>query len=158
MLRKARLFTPGPTPLSPRVREALARDIPHHRSDEFRSVFRECRAGLQKFLKTRGDVLLLAASGSGAMEAAVVNAVSPGEKMLACVAGSFGERWAALGRAHGLEVTVVEAPWGEAVREEAVAEALERDPRLRAVFVQHSESSTGARHDRVGFGRVARAR
>ena len=75
MLRKPRLFTPGPTPLSPRVREVLSRDIPHHRSDEFRAAFRECRAGLQRFLKTRDDVLLLSCSGSGAMEAADVTLV-----------------------------------------------------------------------------------
>jgi aspartate aminotransferase-like enzyme len=140
------------------VREALSRDIPHHRSDEFRTLFRECRAGLQKFLKTSGDVLLLSASGSGAMEAAVVNALSPGEHMLACVAGSFGQRFADIGKAHGMEVTVLEAPWGEAVPRQAVALALDRDPRLRAVFVQHSESSTGVRHDVEGLGRVVRER
>jgi aspartate aminotransferase-like enzyme len=158
MLRKPRLFTPGPTPLSSRVREALSRDIPHHRSDEFRAVFRECRTGLQRFLKTEGETLLLSSSGSGAMEAAVVNVLSPGDRMLACAAGSFGERWASLGRAHGMAVTVLEAPWGEAVPPEAVAAALDRDPRLRAVFVQHSESSTGVRHDLEALGRVVRAR
>lgn len=158
MLKKPRLFTPGPTPLSPRVREALSRDIPHHRSEEFRTAFREARAGLQRFLKTRGDVLLLAASGSGAMEAAVVNALSPGDGMLVCVAGSFGQRWVDIGKAHGMRVTVLEAPWGEAVRPQSVAEALDRDPGLRAVFVQHSESSTGVRHDVEAMGRIVRDR
>ena len=158
MLRKPRLFTPGPTPLSPRVREALGRDIPHHRSEEFRALFRECRTGLQRFLKTSHDVLMLSASGSGAMEAALVNVLSPGDRMLACVAGSFGQRFADIGRAHGMEVTVLEAPWGEAVSPEAVAAALDGDPRLRAVFVQHSESSTGVRHDVAEMGRIARAR
>lgn len=158
MLNKPRLFTPGPTPLSPRVREALSRDIPHHRSEEFRATFRECRAGLQRFLETRGDVLLLSASGSGAMEAAILNALSRGDRMLACVAGTFGQRWADIGQAHGMEVTVLEAPWGEAVAPPAVAEALDRDPRLRAVFVQHSESSTGVRHDVEAMGRIVRDR
>jgi aspartate aminotransferase-like enzyme len=158
MLSKPRLFTPGPTPLAPRVREALSRDIPHHRSEEFRAAFRESRAGLQRFLKTEGDVLLLSSSGSGAMEAAVVNALSPRDRMLACVAGSFGQRWADIGKAHGMEVTVLEAPWGEAVAPEAVAEALDRDPDLRAVFVQHSESSTGVRHDVEAMGRIVRGR
>lgn len=158
MLKKPRLFTPGPTPLAPRVREALSRDIPHHRSEEFRHAFRESRAGLQRFLKTEGDVLLLASSGSGAMEAAVVNALSPGDRMLACVAGSFGQRWADIGRAHGMHVTALEAPWGEAVAPQAVAEALDRDRGLRAVFVQHSESSTGVRHDVEAMGRIVRER
>ncbi len=158
MLQKPRLFTPGPTPLSPRVREALSRDIPHHRSDEFRALFRECRAGLQRFLKTQGEVLLLSSSGSGAMEAAVVNVLSPGDHMLACVAGSFGQRFADIGRAHGMQVTPLEAPWGEAVSPQAVAQALDRDGRLRAVFVQHSESSTGVRHDLEALGRIVRER
>src|SRR5947209_1464518 len=115
MIKKQRLFTPGPTPLQPAVQEALARPIIHHRTDEFRTVFKECRAGLGQFLKTTQDVLILASSGTGAMEAAVVNVLSPGDRMLALVAGNFGERWAAIGRAYGMEVKVLEAPWGEAV-------------------------------------------
>jgi len=158
MLTKERLFTPGPTPLSPRVQQALARAIPHHRSEEFRTVFRECAAGLKDFFKTRGDVLILSCSGSGGMEAALVNALAPGERMVALVAGEFGERWAQIGRAHGMEVLPVEAPWGEAVPPAAVAEALDRDPKVRAVCVQVSESSTGVRHDVEALARLTRAR
>ena len=158
MLKKPRLFTPGPTPLSPRVQEALARPILHHRSEEFRAIFRDCRTGLQAFLKTAGETLLLCCSGSGAMEAALVNLLSPGERMLACVAGSFGQRWVDIGKAHGMEVTVLGAPWGEAVAPEAVASALARDPGIRAVFVQHSESSTGVAHDVQALGRLVRER
>jgi aspartate aminotransferase-like enzyme len=90
------------------------------------------------------------------MEAAVVNVLSPGETMLALVAGSFGERWAALGRAHGMEVRTLEAEWGDAVSPEAVSAALKADPGIRGVFVQLSESSTGARHDIEGLARVTR--
>ena len=158
MLKKERLFTPGPTPVHPRVLEALARPIPHHRSDEFRAVFKECRAGLQDFLKTTGDVLILSCSGSGGMEAAVVNAVAPGERMLALVAGHFGRRFVEIGLAHGIQVETLEAPWGEAVAPEAVAAALDQDPGLRAVTVQLSESSTGARHDIEGIARVTKGR
>src|SRR6185436_3010166 len=146
-LTKTRLFTPGPTPLHPAVQEALARPILHHRPDEFRALFRKSGAGLKKFLKTASDVLILSASGTGAMEAALVNVLSPGDPMLALVAGNFGERWASLGRAHGMDVRVLEAGWGEAVEPGRVAEALAAEPRLRAVFVQLSESSTGAAHD-----------
>lgn len=158
MLKKERLFTPGPTPLHPRVQEALGRPIPHHRSEEFRRVFRECRAGLQRFLKTSHDALILSCSGSGAMEAAVVNTVAPGEPMLALVAGYFGQRWADIGEGHGRAVRVLEAAWGEAVEPDEVTRALDRDPAVRAVFVQLSESSTGVRHDVEALARITRER
>jgi len=158
LIRKPRLFTPGPTSLSPAVQEALARPIIHHRTDEFRDVFQGCVSGLQRFLKTDDEVMVLASSGTGAMEAAVVNVLSPGDGMLALVAGNFGQRWEALGEAHGMRVVSLEAEWGEAVEPSRVAEALDRDPGLRAVFVQHSESSTGARHDVRALAEVVRGR
>jgi aspartate aminotransferase-like enzyme len=156
MIKKQRLFTPGPTPLHPAVQEAMARPILHHRTDEFRSAFSACVAGLKRFLKTSDDVVLLACSGTGGMEAALLNVLSPGDAMLALVAGNFGERWANLGRAHGMDVRTLEAAPGEAVAPEAVAKALAGDPRIRAVFVQLSESSTGARHDVQALARVVR--
>jgi aspartate aminotransferase-like enzyme len=158
MLTKTRLFTPGPTPLHPAVQEALARPILHHRTDEFRRVFREAADDLKLFLKTSGDVLLMACSGTGAMEAALVNVLSPGDSMLALVAGNFGERWAALGRTYGMNVRVLEAPLGEAVSPERVADALARDGSTRAVFVQLSESSTGAAHDVRALAAITRQR
>ena len=158
MLKKSRLFTPGPTPLQPAVQEALSRPILHHRTEEFRALFKDCTAGLKRFLKTDGDVLVLACSGTGGMEAALVSVLSPGDAMLALVAGNFGERWAAIGRAHGMEVRTLEAEWGDAVAPARVEEALERDPRIRAVFVQLSESSTGAAHDIEALARVTRGR
>jgi aspartate aminotransferase-like enzyme len=158
MIRKPRLFTPGPTPLHPAVLEAMARPIPHHRTDEFRAVFKECTAGLQAFFKTADDVLVLACSGTGGMEAALVNVLSPGDKMVALVAGNFGERWANLGKAYGMEVQVLKAGWGEAVAPEEVARALEADPSIEGVFVQLNESSTGARHDVEALARITRSR
>lgn len=158
MIKKQRLFTPGPAPLHPAVQEALARPIVHHRTDEFRRIFKDCVTGLKGFLKTQDDVVILAASGTGAMEAALVNLLSPGDPMLALVAGNFGERWAAIGKAHGMDVRVLEAPWGEAVPPEAVVAALDRDPSIRAVFVQLSESSTGVRHDVEALARMTRER
>ncbi|HEY7510616.1 MAG TPA: alanine--glyoxylate aminotransferase family protein [Vicinamibacteria bacterium] len=158
MITKRRLFTPGPTPLHPVVQEALARPILHHRTDEFRAVMKDCREGLQRFLKTTSDVVVLAASGTGGMEAALANVLAPGEAMLALVAGNFGERWAAIGRAYGMDVRVLEAAWGEAVSPDAVAAALDGDRAIRAVFVQLSESSTGAAHDVEALARVTRGR
>ncbi len=158
MIQKPRLFTPGPTPLHPAVQEAMARPIPHHRTDEFRKVFAESITGLKAFLKTTDDVLILACAGTGGMEAALVNVLSPGDTMLALVAGSFGERWSALGRAYGMNVKELRAKWGEAVAPEEVGRALEADPAIRAVFVQLSESSTGAAHDVKALARLTRER
>jgi aspartate aminotransferase-like enzyme len=158
MIRKPRLFTPGPTPLHPAVLEAMARPIPHHRTDEFRAVFKECILGLKSFLKTEDDVLVLACSGTGGMEAALVNVLSPGDKMLALVAGNFGERWANLGKAYGMDVQILKAAWGDAVAPEEVARALDADPGVKGVFVQLSESSTGARHDIEALARITRGR
>jgi aspartate aminotransferase-like enzyme len=136
----------------------MAKPIVHHRTDEFREVFAESLAGLKTFLKTTDDVLILACSGTGGMEAALVNVLSPGDKMLALVAGSFGERWSAIGRAHGMTVQELRAKWGEVVAPEDVARALDADPRIRAVFVQLNESSTGAAHDVQALARITRAR
>ncbi len=158
MIRKQRLFTPGPTALHPHVQAALARPILHHRTEEFRALFQEGRVGLQSFLKTDDDVLILTTSGTGAMEAALVNVLSPGDAMLALVAGSFGERWASLGKAHGMVVHPLESAWGEAVPPEVVAAALDKNPAIRAVFVQLSESSTGAAHDVKALAQVVRER
>ena len=156
MLKKERLFTPGPTALHPEVIRALAKPIIHHRTDEFRGMLKSCSQGLKDFFRTSDDVLVLASSGTGAMEAAIVNLLSPGDKMLALVAGNFGERWAGLGKAYGMNVQVLEAAWGEAVSAEAVATALDRDPEIKAVFVQLSESSTGACHDIEAIAKVTR--
>jgi len=158
MIQKPRLFTPGPTPLHPAVQEAMARPIPHHRTDEFRKVFAESITGLKAFLKTTDDVLILACSGTGGMEAALVNVLSPGDTMLALVAGSFGERWSALGRAYGMNVKELRAKWGEAVKPDEAGRALEADPAIRAVFVQLNESSTGAAHDVKALARLTRDR
>ena len=156
MLKKERLFTPGPTALHPEVIRALAKPIIHHRTDEFRALFKSCSTGLKEFFRTSDEVLILASSGTGAMEAAVVNLLSPGDKMVACVAGNFGERWAQLGKAHGMNVTVLEAGWGEAVSPAAVKAALDKDPEIKAVFVQLNESSTGACHDVEAIAKITR--
>lgn len=158
MIPKSRLFTPGPTPLSPVVLQAMGRNIPHHRTDEFRAIFKGAREGLQRFLKTSSDVLILSCSGSGGMEAALINTLSTGDAMLALVAGNFGERWANIGKAHGMDVRTLEAEWGTAVTPEAVRAALDANPEIRGVFVQHNESSTGVRHDIQAIAAVVKER
>jgi aspartate aminotransferase-like enzyme len=158
MIKKARLFTPGPTALHPDVQSALARPIVHHRTDEFRALLKECIAGLKEFYCTTDDVVVFASSGTGAMEAAVVNLLSPGDKMIALVAGNFGERWEKLGKGYGMNVVSLKAEWGAAVTPAEVAAALEKNPDTKAVFCQLSESSTGACHDVKALAEVVRSR
>ena len=119
----------------------------HHRTGEFRELYRQVIADLHYFMDTGYDVMVLTASGTGAMEAAVSNLFSPGEKVLVCTAGKFGERWVEMTRAFGLEAQVLEAPYGDAVSPERVAEALRADAEIQGVFVQATESSTGVSHD-----------
>src|ERR1700735_3119387 len=145
MIRKTRLFTPGPTPLLPAAQFAMgAADLPH-RTPEFRALYERVLGQLKIFVGTKNDVLLLASSGTGAMEASVSNLTSPGDRVLVLTAGKFGERWESLAKAFGCQVDLVSAPYGETFSLEEIRKALRPD--TRAVFVQATESSTGARHD-----------
>jgi aspartate aminotransferase-like enzyme len=151
---KERLFTPGPTQLLPGVQTAMAQPIVHHRTEEFRSIFKEVLDGLRYVYNTENDVLCFTSSGSGAMEGAVVNLLSPGDKALVVSAGKFGERWTSLCRAFGANTNVLSIPYGQSVDPSDVAAELEKHPDTRAVFVQYSESSTGARHDVKALGEI----
>src|SRR5271170_2914069 len=113
MLRKTRLFTPGPTPLLPAAQNAIAAADMHHRTAEFREIFSRTLADLKTFIGTNNDVLILASSGTGAMEAAVANLTSPGEKVVVLSAGKFGERWRDLVKAFNCQVELVAVPYGE---------------------------------------------
>jgi aspartate aminotransferase-like enzyme len=144
MIRKIRLFTPGPTPLLPAAQFAMAAADMHHRTPEFRALFERVLKQLKEFVGTKNDVLLLSSSGTGAMEAAVSNLTSPGDRILVLSAGKFGERWVALGKAFGCEVDVVSAPYGQTFPIDAVKKALKIE--TRAVFMQATETSTGIRH------------
>ncbi len=146
-VKKPRLLTPGPTPLYPPAVRAMAGADIHHRTEDFRLLYKRVLENLAHFMGTNNDVVLFTASGTGAMEAAVSNLFSPGDKVLVASAGKFGERWVALTKAFGLEVTVLDVPYGEAVGPDAVAEALASDPAIQGVFTQATESSTGVSHD-----------
>src|SRR6202167_184599 len=111
MIRKTRLFTPGPTPLLPAAQFAMAAADIQHRTPEFRALYTRVLAQLKEFVGTQNDVILLSSSGSGAMEAAVSNLTSPGDRVLVLTAGKFGERWVRLAKAFGCEVDVVSAPY-----------------------------------------------
>ena len=146
-VKKLRLLTPGPTPLYPPAVRAMAGADIHHRTEDFRRLYKRVLENLAHFMGTTNDVVLFTASGTGAMEAAVSNLFSPGDKVLVASAGKFGERWVALAKAFGLEVTVLEAPYGDAVSPERVADALAVEPGIQGVFTQATESSTGVLHD-----------
>ena len=156
-VRRTRLFTPGPVEIPPRILRALSQEPPHHRTDTFRGVLRRVTESLRRLHGTEGEVFLFAASGTGAMEAAVVNLMAPGERALAIAGGKFGERWAALLKAYGIAHEVVDVEWGAAVEPEEVRRRLERDPGLVAVFATQSETSTGALHDVESLARITRA-
>ena len=151
MILKTRLFTPGPTPLLPAAQFAMAAADIHHRTPEFRAIFSRVLAQLKDFVGTANDVIVLSSSGTGAMEASVSNLTSPGDRVLVLSAGKFGERWAGLAKAFGCQVDLVTAPYGDTFSIDAVKAALKLETRV--VFMQATETSTGARHC---LGRVAR--
>jgi len=154
---KERLFTPGPTPL---LMEAQLRALTmtlHHRTDAFRTLMRETLDNLRYYFNTRNDVILFASSGTGAMEGAISNLLSPGDRALIGTAGKFGERWVQLAKAYGIESVVVEAPYGNAVPIAEMKKHLEIGGSFRAVFIQATESSTGVRNDVEALGKIVSA-
>ncbi|MFY9561607.1 MAG: alanine--glyoxylate aminotransferase family protein [Terriglobales bacterium] len=154
MLRKNRLFTPGPTPLLPSAQVAMASYTAHHRTADFRALFTRVLADLKEFIGTQNDVLVLTASGTGFMEAAVSNLTSPGDKVLVLSAGKFGERWVSLAKTFGCGVETVTAPYGETFLLDEVRKRL--TPEIHCVYVQATESSTGARHDVEAIAKLVR--
>ena len=154
MLLKNRLFTPGPTPLLPAAQTAMASFSLHHRTADFRALFTRVLADMKDFIGTRNDVLVLASSGTGVMEGAVSNLTSPGDKVLVLTAGKFGERWTGLAKAFGCVPEVISAPYGETIALDEVKQKLTSD--IRVVYVQGTESSTGARHDVKGIAKLVR--
>jgi aspartate aminotransferase-like enzyme len=154
MLHKNRLFTPGPTPLLPAAQTAMASFTAHHRTADFRALFQRVLGDMKEFIGTQNDVLVLASSGTGVMEASVSNLTSPGDKVLVLTAGKFGERWTGLAKAFGCNVDVLSAPYGETFSLNDIRAKL--TPDVRAVFVQATESSTGVRHDVEGIAKIVR--
>jgi aspartate aminotransferase-like enzyme len=145
MIRKTRLFTPGPTPLLPAAQFAMAAADMHHRTPEFRALFQKVLSQLKIFVGTKNDVLLLSSSGTGAMEASVTNLTSPGDQVLVLTAGKFGERWVGLVKAFSCQPDVVTAPYGQTFDLAQIRAALK--PEHKAVFLQATETSTAVRHD-----------
>lgn len=145
-MKKTYLYAPGPTPVPPDTLLAMARPAIHHREPEFQQIFQDCREGLKLLFQTERDVVVLAASGTGAMEAAVSNFLRRGDRALFVNGGKFGERWGKILEAYGCEGREIRTEWGRAVDPAAVRAALDDDPSIRAVYVQASETSTAVRH------------
>jgi aspartate aminotransferase-like enzyme len=156
-MKKYYLMAPGPTPVPSNVLLAMAQPMIHHRTPEYEALFIEVRAGLKRLFQTSQDVIPFTSSGTGAMEAAVVNTLSSGDTVLVLRAGKFGQRWEEICATYGITVIPLEAPFGETVAPEAFARALREHPEAKAVLMQHSESSTGVLHDAKGIAAVTRS-
>lgn len=150
------ILLPGPTAVPSRILRAMGAPAINHRGPEFKEMINEVTAGLKQVLQTENDVLILTASGTGGMEAAVTNFLSPGDKALVVSIGSFGDRFVKIARAYGVQVELLAYPWGEAARAEDVAAKLAADTgqEIKAILVQHNETSTGVLNDIEAISRA----
>lgn len=153
-LPRHNLRTPGPTPCPDDVLDAMSGPMINHRGPEFRDLICGISEKLQKVFNTEEDVFVLTASGTGCLEAAIVNTLSPGDKVLAVSVGSFGDRFASIAQAYGADVMKMSVEWGQAADPEAVRQALEDDPEIKAVLVTHNETSTGITNDLQALSKV----
>src|SRR5687767_13989990 len=154
MALKRYLMAPGPTPVPPEVLAAGAEPVIHHRGPDFRVLMKRCLARLQEVSRTTNDVLLFTASGSGAFESAIVNLLSPGERVLAVTAGEFGDRWIAMAKGYGADVQELRYAWGETPQPDDLRSRL-HETGAEVVFVVHSETSTGVVADVQEIGRAS---
>jgi aspartate aminotransferase-like enzyme len=145
-MEKKYLFSPGPTMLPPEVLLKMAEPIMHHREPEFEKILAEIREGLKYLFQTKNEVLIFTSSGTGAMEGAVSNILSKGDKAIVVRGGKFGERWGEICQAYGVEFIPIDVEWGRAVDPKQVQTALASNPSVRGVYTQASETSTGAKH------------
>jgi serine---pyruvate transaminase len=153
---KRYLFTPGPTPVPPEVLEAMSRPMIHHRSSDFREIFGRCLDRLAEVHRTKGDILVYTASGTGGMESAVSNLTRPGDRVVVVSAGHFGERWATMARNFGCEVDELRYEWGESPAADDLAQRLRELGGAKVVFTTHSETSTGVVADVLGLAAAAK--
>lgn len=155
-MRKNYLLTPGPTPLPHQVMEAMARPIIHHRTPQFQAILKEATEGLKFVFQTKNDVFILASSGTGAMEAAVINLLSAGDSALVVETGKFGERWTEISKAYGINAEVLSVEWGRAVDPSEIAKKLKANSKIKAVFTTLCETSTGVVNDIASIGKIVK--
>lgn len=152
---KEYLMIPGPTPVPDSVLSKMAMRMINHRGKEFAQILKSVTEKMKKVYLTKGDVILLTASGSGGMESAVVNFLSPGDKAIFCVTGAFGDRWAKMGKVYGADVIRIETPAGEGVTPEMIEDNLKKNPGVKAVYITHNETSTAITNDLSKIGEIA---
>jgi len=153
-MRKDYLLSPGPTPVPPEVLLEMAQPMFHHRTPRYGELAARVNGQLETVFATSNPVLTLTASGTGAMEASVVNTLAPGEKALVARGGKFGERWSEICRAHGVETVDIDVEWGTAVDPSIIDERLAKDPSIKAVFITHCETSTATVTDIEAIGKI----
>jgi aspartate aminotransferase-like enzyme len=150
------LRVPGPTPCPPEVLAAMAWPMVNHRGPEFHQMLTDVTADLKKVFQTKNDVLLLTGSGTGGLEAATVNMLSPGDKVLSVSIGVFGDRWANIAKEFGADVASLKVEWGQAADPDAVKKAIKDNPGVKAVLVTHNETSTGVTNDVRAISKVVK--
>jgi aspartate aminotransferase-like enzyme len=150
------LRIPGPTPCPKEVLQAMSRQMVNHRGPQFAQMLNDATAKLKELFQTKTDVFLLTASGTGGLEAAIVNTLSPGDKVLSVSIGVFGERFASIAQQFGAEVIPLKSEWGKAADADAVSEALKKEPEIKAVLVTHNETSTGVTNDLKAISSVVK--
>jgi aspartate aminotransferase-like enzyme len=150
------LRVPGPTPCPPEVLKAMAWQMVNHRGPEFHEMITEVTENLKKVFQTKNDVLLLTGSGTGGLEAAVVNTLSPGDKVLSVSMGVFGDRFASIAKTFGTDVISLKVEWGKAADPDAINKALRDNPGIKAVMVTHNETSTGVTNDLKAIAKVVK--
>jgi len=150
------LRVPGPTPCPPEVLQAMTKQMINHRGEEFAQILNGVTDQLKQLFLTKNDLFLLTGSGTGGLEAAIVNTLSPGDKVLSVAIGVFGERFATIAERYGAEVTLLRFEWGKAADAEAVRQALQADAEIKAVLVTHNETSTGVTNDLASISSVVK--
>ena len=156
MIFQSQLRIPGPTPLPERVVRAMSQPMIDHRGPEFAALLRDVAEGLKKVFRTGNEMVVLTCSGTGGLESAVANLVSPGDRVVAASCGSFGDRFISIIEAYGAEVVRLEAEWGQPVEPADLADVLDRHPQARSVFLTHNETSTGLTNPLAQLARVAK--
>src|ERR1044071_2953455 len=156
-MKKYYLLTPGPTPIPPRVAAKSAEPILHHRTKEFGQIFDSVQESLKYVFRTQNEILMISGSGTAAMEASVANTLSPGDQVLIGNMGSFGDRWVHICTAYGLKIEQIKEEWGNPVAPEKIQAALKKNPAIKAVLVQHTDTSTGTVNDLKTIGAIVAA-
>jgi len=156
MANKNYLMTPGPTPVPEEIRMEMAKPIIHHRTKEYQAIFKDATEGLKKIFKTSGDVFTFTSSGTGAMEASIVNICSPGDKIIVVRGGKFGERFGEIAKAYGVEVIPIDVEWGTSPKPEVIGDMLKKNPTTKAVYTTLCETSTATVYDIKTVGEIVK--